>query len=78
MVTPKDPARVRTGRLGGLTTAARGHHNLGPAREAFLRRFEPDDPALTPEEREKRRRAGLRLHMSRLASARWAARKAAS
>lgn len=37
------------------------------ARSAFLKRFEPNDPNLTPEERERRTQAALRAHMAKLA-----------
>jgi len=37
-----------------------------PARTAFLDRFTPDDPELSPAERDRRARAALRLHMSEL------------
>jgi hypothetical protein len=67
-MTPAE--RSLRGRLGGLTTAARGHVNTAPAREAFLARFEREvDPAgtLSPAERARRADAARRLHMSRLA-----------
>lgn len=75
----KNPVRVRTGRLGALATHSRGRTNVGPARAAFLARFETEvDPAgeLDAAERTRRAAYALRAHMSRLASARWAGRRA--
>ena len=57
------------GRIGGYVLRAR-HNPLeytANARSAFLSRFLPDDPDLTPEERQKRAEAALRAHMLRLA-----------
>jgi hypothetical protein len=54
-MTPEQ--RALRSRLGGLTTAARGHVNTGPARRAFLDRFYegiPDD--LPSSERDRRAR----------------------
>lgn len=62
--------RRQRARLGGLSTAARGHVNVQPSHDAFLRRFEDEvDPmrTLPPEERSRRALAARRLHMSRLA-----------
>jgi hypothetical protein len=62
--------RRQRARLGGLTTAARGHVNVRPSHDAFLRRFEDQvdpDRALPPDERSRRALAARRLHMSRLA-----------
>jgi hypothetical protein len=67
-MTPSE--RSLRSRLGGLTTAARGHVNTGPAREAFLAKFEAQvdpDGTLGPQERARRAEAARRLHMSRLA-----------
>ena len=36
------------------------------ARVAFLKRFEPQDPSLSPEERQQQAQAALRAHMSEL------------
>lgn len=70
----KDPERVRLGRLGGLTTAARGHHNTSPGREAWLRRLAEEfgiTDDLEPAEKERRMAAALRLRMARIARSRW-------
>lgn len=77
----KDPERVRTGRLGGLTTAARGTHNTRPGREAWERALAAefgiaDDLPLA--ERRRRMDAALRVRMARVARARWGNRKAAT
>ncbi|MGB6836940.1 MAG: hypothetical protein WBF66_04460, partial [Dehalococcoidia bacterium] len=49
----------------------RARHNpleyTANARSAFLARFIPDDPDLTPEERQRRGEAALKAHMLRLA-----------
>jgi hypothetical protein len=60
--------RVRNGRKGGLK---KSHlydpaEYIKPARAAFMARFEPKDPDLSPQERERRARVGLRLHMLEL------------
>ena len=60
--------RALRSRLGGLTTAARGHVNTAPARAAFAARFYagiPDD--LPPGERDRRAAAAKRLYFARLA-----------
>ncbi len=70
----KDPARVLTGRLGGLTTAARGHVNTLPARQARLARLAAAygiSPDLDPEEYQARLKAALRIEMTQRALARW-------
>jgi hypothetical protein len=54
-------------RLGGLTTSARGHTVTAPARAAFMARFEPIEPGLSPTERRRRAEAAKRLYFSRLA-----------
>lgn len=59
--------RQMRGRIGGLTTAARGHVNTGPAREAMALKFYagiPDDA--TPAEREARALAARKLFYARL------------
>ena len=57
------------GRIGGYSRAAKyGPEELtGKARAAFLRRFEPKDPDLPPEEKQRRAYAALRAHMAKLA-----------
>lgn len=69
VVVNKNRSKVLAGKLGGLSLAATRDprsYTL-PARRGFLKRFWPDDPTLTPEEAERRAKAALRLHMSRLA-----------
>ena len=76
--SPKDPSRVLRGRIG----AARQQALHDPreytvrARGAFLARFRPDDPSLSPEEAERRAQAGRRAHMLRLSYASAKARAA--
>lgn len=75
----KDPERVRTGRLGGLTVSARGRTNTRPARQAWEARLRESfgiGADLDPSELERRERAALRVAMTRLANARWGNRKA--
>jgi hypothetical protein len=70
---PKDPVRVRTGRLGALKVHSTGRTNTGPARQAFLKRFEDQvdpDRTLSSDVRQKRAQYALREHMTRLAMAR--------
>lgn len=57
------------GRIGGFARAARysSEELTGPARAGFLRRFIPEDNSLTEDERQRRARAALKAHMSRLA-----------
>ena len=77
----KDPERVRLGRLGGLTVAARGRSNTRPARLAWERALDAEygiDEDLDPQERERRRRAAMRVRMTNLARSRWGHRKAVS
>lgn len=65
-MTPEQ--RSLRSRLGGLTTAARGHVNTAAAREAFAERFYagiPDD--LPQAERDRQAAAARRLHFTRLA-----------
>lgn len=72
---PKDPTRVRLGRLGALMVHARGRTNTGPARAAWEAQLAteagiPDD--LPADERARRMEYALRARMTRLAEARWA------
>ena len=57
------------GRIGGYARAAKYASNelTGPARSGFMKRFEPQDPSLSPDERLRRTEAALRAHMARLA-----------
>lgn len=67
-MTPEQ--RVLRSRLGGLTTAARGHTNVGPAHAPFASRFYagiPDD--LPQAERDRRAHAAKRAYFTRLALA---------
>jgi len=68
------------GRIGGFARAARyGPEELtAAARAGFLKRFEPQDPDLSMEERQRRAQAGLRAHMARLAMLSAQARRKAS
>jgi len=57
------------GRIGGFVLRSR-HDPLvytAAARRTFLSRFLPDDPDLTPEERQRRGEAALKAHMLKLA-----------
>ena len=56
------------GRIGGYARAAKyGPEELtGPARAAFLKRFEPQDPDLSPEERARRTQAAINAYMAGL------------
>jgi len=57
------------GRIGGYVLRAT-HDPMeytSAARRTFLSRFLPDDPSLTPEERQRRAEAALKAHMLRLA-----------
>jgi hypothetical protein len=65
-MTPEQ--RSLRSRLGGLTTAARGHVNTAAARAAFAERFYRDIPTDLPQaERDRRAAAARRLHMAQLA-----------
>ena len=80
MQRTKDPERVRTGRLGGLTTAARGAHVTEPGRKAWEQALAAEfgiGDDLEPRERKRRMDAAIRVRMSRVARARWAAHKKA-
>jgi hypothetical protein len=57
------------GRIGGYARAAKypAGQLTAPARRGFLRRFEPTDPNLSPQERQRRAEAALKAHMVRLA-----------
>lgn len=57
------------GRVGGFVRASRytPEELTGAARAGFLRRFEPQDQSLSPEERHRRGQAALKAHMARLA-----------
>ena len=65
-MTPAE--RSLRSRLGGLTTAARGHVNTAPARSAFAARFYDSIPEDVPaDERNRRAEAARRLYFARLA-----------
>ena len=65
-MTPEQ--RALRSRLGGLTTAARGHVNTAPARAAFAERFYAGIPADLPQaERDRRAASARRLYMAQLA-----------
>ncbi len=62
--------RSLIGRIGAYSLHARGGTNTGPARAAFLDRFEREvDPegVLTPAERQKRAKAAKSAYFTRLA-----------
>ena len=72
---PKDPERVRLGRLGALTVHSRGRTNTAPARAAWEAKLAAEvdpDGTLSEDERAKRVQFALRLRMTRLAMKRWA------
>lgn len=74
MEKPKDPERVRLGRLGALTVHARGKTNTRPAREAWEAALAAEHGIgedVEPAERQRRIQSALRLRMTRLAMARW-------
>jgi hypothetical protein len=78
MERTKDPERQRLGRLGALTVHARGRTNVAPARAAWTEALAAEfgiGPDLDPDERERRMASALRVRMSRIAAARWAAKK---
>lgn len=57
------------GRIGGFAKSAKYDSNelTAAARAGFLRRFEPQEPDLSPEEHQRRLQAALKAHMARLA-----------
>lgn len=57
------------GRIGGFARAAKYPRDelTSSARRSFMARFEPQDPSLSEEERQRRAQANLRAHMARLA-----------
>jgi hypothetical protein len=57
------------GKIGGFARASRYPANelTKQARAGFLKRFEPMDADLSPEERQRRTEAGLKAHMAKLA-----------
>lgn len=77
----KDPERVRLGRLGALTTHARGHTNVAAARAAWEDALAAEFGIgldIDPHERTRRMGAAMRVRMSRIAAARWGNRKGAA
>lgn len=64
----KDPTRVLRGQIGAAVQQSRHdpREYTVAAREAFLRRFWPDDPTLPLDEAERRAKAAHRAHMLRL------------
>ena len=68
MVT--DAHRSLIGRIGAYSLHAQGGTNTGPARKAFLDRFEravDPDGVLSERERERRAKAARRAYFARLA-----------
>lgn len=60
--------RILRARMGGLSTAARGHVVTAPARLAFAARFYEGIPEDLPQhERDRRASAARRLYFTRLA-----------
>ena len=57
------------GRIGGFARAAKYSRDelTSSARRGFMARFEPQDPLLSEEERQRRAQASLRAHMAKLA-----------
>jgi hypothetical protein len=57
------------GRIGGFSKAAKhpADQLTTAARRGFMARFQPSDPDLNDDERQRRAQAGLRAHMARLA-----------
>jgi hypothetical protein len=57
------------GRIGGFSKAAKHPTDelTSAARRGFMARFQPSDPDLSDDERQRRAQAGLRAHMARLA-----------
>ncbi len=74
-----NPAERRLrGRIGAFVVHARGLTNTGPARAAFLAKFEHGvDPerVLAPEERARRAEFARKAHMTKLALASAMARR---
>jgi hypothetical protein len=71
---PKNPERVRTGRLGALTLHAAGGTNVGPARAAWLASVAAEagiTDDLPAAERERRLAFAIRARMLRLNAKRW-------
>ena len=77
-MTNYDPSDMAArGRIGGYARAAKypAQELTKAARNGFLRRFEPADPNLSPEERQRRVQCGLKAHMARLTRLSIVARK---
>jgi hypothetical protein len=57
------------GRIGGYSRAAKYNPEqlTGDARRGFFRRFMPEDPTLSEEEKQHRAQAALNAHMAQLA-----------
>lgn len=69
---PPDPDEMRLrGRIGGLRLAATHdpREYTAAARAAFLSRFIPDDPDLSPSERARRAESARKAYFARLALA---------
>lgn len=70
--------RQRNGRLGALTIHSQGKTNTGPARKAFLARFEREvdpDGVLDPDERARRAEYAKKAYFLRLITSRHARRR---
>ena len=77
-ILPKNPTRVRSGRLGALSVHARGRTNTGPARTAWEAKLAAEagiTEDVSPGERERRLKYALRARMIRLNGARWGTRR---
>jgi hypothetical protein len=57
------------GKIGGFAKAAKypAQELTKPARRGFMKRFEPTEPGLSPEEFARRTQANLKMHMAQLA-----------
>lgn len=60
---------ARRGKIGGLSKAAKYSPDalVAPLRRGFMKRFEPKEQGLSPEERQRRVQMGLNAHMAKLA-----------
>lgn len=67
------------GRIGGYSRAAKysSEELTSAARAGFLKRFEPTDPGLSHEERQRRAQCALKAYMAKLARKSTMARKQA-
>ena len=67
-MTPEQ--RILRARIGAYSLHAQGRTNTGPARAAFLAKFEAEvdpDNKLPPQERQRRAAAARKAHFAKLA-----------